>query len=202
MSQDDHRCTAPAALRNRGPILDVLRGLLPETGLVLEIASGTGQHVVHFARELPQVTWQPSDPSDEARKSIAAWTMAEGLVNVRPPLDIDAADGSWPVERADAIVCINMTHISPWGSTVGLMKGAGRLLPRGSVLYLYGPYRRAGRELEPTNAAFDHDLRARNPQWGLRNLDELSRCAQEHGLRLDRVVEMPANNLSVVFRKE
>lgn len=202
MSQDDKRCSAPATLRNRDSILDVLRPLLPRTGLALEIASGTGQHVVHFARSLPQLTWQPSDPSREARQSIAAWVAAEGLVNVRPPLDLDTAAEKGPVEHAVAIICINMTHISPWSSTVGLMKGAGRTLARGAPLYLYGPYRRPGRELEPSNAAFDFDLRIRNSQWGLRDLEELAKCAHDHSLGLDQVIEMPANNLSVVFRKE
>lgn len=202
MSQDDNRCSAPATLRNREPILDVLRPLLPRTGLVLEVASGTGQHVVHFARGLPHLAWQPSDPSREARQSIAAWVAAEGLVNVRPPLDLDTAADQWPVEHAAAIICINMTHISPWPSTVGLIKGAGQILARGAPLYLYGPYRRTGRELEPSNAAFDFDLRSRNSQWGLRHLDELSKCAHDYSLRLDQVIEMPANNLSVVLRKE
>ena len=169
---------------------------------MLEVASGTGQHVVHFARGLPNLVWQPSDPSHEARQSIAAWVAAEGVLNVRAPLDLDAAAGEWPVEHAVAIVCINMTHISPWSSTVGLMKGAGRILARGAPLYLYGPYRRTGRELEPSNAAFDFDLRTRNSQWGLRDLDELSKCARDCSLRLDQVIEMPANNLSVIFRKE
>ena len=201
MFQDDARSSAPATLRNRGPILDVLRPLLPRAGLVLEVASGTGEHVVHFARKLPALTWQPSDPSHEARQSIAAWVAAEGLVNVRSPLDLDAAAEKWPVEHAGAVICINMTHISPWSSTVGLMKGAGQILDRGAPLYLYGPYRRPGRELEPSNAAFDLDLRSRNPQWGLRDLDELSKCARDYRLELDQVIEMPANNLSVVFRK-
>ena len=202
MFQDDARSLAPATLRNRGPIFEVLRPLLPRAGLVLEVASGAGQHIVHFARELPDLTWQPSDPSHEARQSIAAWVAAEGLVNVCPPLDLDAAAEKWPVERAVAIICINMTHISPWSSTVGLMKGAGQILARGAPLYLYGPYRRPGRELEPSNAAFDFDLRSRNPQWGVRDLDELSKCARDYRLELDQVIEMSANNLSVIFRKE
>lgn len=202
MSYDDDRCWAPATLRNRDAILAVLRSLLPERGVVLEIASGTGEHVVHFARSLSQLTWQPSDPSAEARQSIEAWTVAEGLANVRAPLDIDAAAESWPVAHAVAVACINMIHISPWSATVGLMRGSGRVLSRGAPLYLYGPYRRSGRELEPSNAAFDFDLRSRNPQWGLRDLDEVCRCAHEHGLALDQVIEMPANNLSVILLKE
>lgn len=201
MPPSDNRSLAPATLRNRDPILEVLRPLLPKTGLVLEIASGTGQHVMHFARGLPQLTWQPSDPLPEARQSIAAWTAADELENVRAPLDIDAADVGWPVDQASAIICINMTHISPWSATVGLMKGAGRILPPGAPLYLYGPYRRPGQELEPSNAAFDFDLRTRNAEWGLRDLGELEKCARDNGLGLDQLIEMPANNLSVVFRK-
>lgn len=202
MSQDDDRRSAPATSRNREPIFNVLRSLLPKTGLVLEVASGTGEHVVHFAGRLPQLTWQPSDPSPESRQSIAAWTTAEGLANVRAPLDIDAADDIWPIEHAAAVVCINMTHISAWSSTVGLFRGVGRILADGAPLYLYGPYRRSGRPLEPSNAAFDLDLRTRNPLWGVRDLDDLKTSAGDHGLRLDQVIEMPANNLSVIFRKD
>lgn len=201
MLQDDNRRSAPATLRNREPILNVLRPVLPQAGLVLEIASGTGEHVVHFARGSPHLTWQPSDPSPEARQSIAAWIAAQGQVNVRAPLDIDAAAEKWPVEHAAAVICINMTHISPWSSTVGLMREAGRILASGAPLYLYGPYRLAGRPLEPSNAAFDCDLRTRNPQWGLRELDELAKCADGYSLELDQIVEMPANNLSVIFRR-
>jgi SAM-dependent methyltransferase len=199
---DDQRRSAPATLRNRDPILAVLSRLLPETGLVLEVASGTGEHVVHFARALPSLRWQPSDPTIDARRSIAAWCAAEKLGNVLPPLDLDAAAPTWPIARADAILCINMIHISPWSATEGLMRGAGRQLEPGSVLYLYGPYRRAGRQLEPSNAAFDADLRLRDERWGLRQLDEVAACAAANGLALDEVVEMPANNLSVVFRKQ
>jgi hypothetical protein len=200
--QDDNRRSAPATLRNREPILDVLRPLLPRAGLALEIASGTGQHGVHFARGLPQLTWQPSDPSREARQSIAGWVAAEGLANIRPPLDLDAAAEKWPIEHAVAVICINMTHISPWSSTVGLMRGAGRILASRAPLYLYGPYRRPRQQLEPSNAAFDLDLRTRNPQWGLRDLDDLTKCAHDYGLGLEQVIEMPANNISVVFRRE
>ena len=199
---DDDKCrSAPAALRNREPILDVLRSVLPQAGVVLEIASGTGEHVVHFAQALPHLTWQPSDPSHDARHSIAAWVAVDGHGNVRAPLDIDAAAETWPVERAAAVVCINMVHISPWAATVGLMRGAARILGNGEPLYLYGPYRRPGQPLEPSNAAFDRDLRARDPQWGLRGLDELANCAADYGLALGEVIEMPANNLSVIFWK-
>lgn len=197
----DQRLSSPAALRNREPILDVLREVLPARGLVLEVASGTGEHVVHFARALPDLVWQPADPSAEARASIAAWTAHEGLANVAPPLALDASAQDWPIGRADAIVCINMIHISPWAATLGLMRAAGRLLPIGGPLALYGPYIRADRPLEPSNAAFDESLRARDPRWGLRDLTAVEAAARQEGLALDRIAEMPANNLTVVFRK-
>ena len=201
MSSADHRQHAPATTRNRVPILDVLRPVLPPSGLVLVVASGTGEHVVHFARALPRLNWQPSDPSQEARGSISDWIAAEGLDNVRPPLDLDAADDTWPIDHASAVLCINMIHISPWTSTEGLMGGASRILDAGVPLYLYGPFRRAAKPIEPSNAAFDESLRNRDPRWGLRDLDEVAGCAGFHGFVLDRVFEMPANNLSVVFRR-
>lgn len=198
----DSRRRAPAAARNRDPILAVLESALPPSGLVLEIASGTGEHAVHFARALPALDWQPSDPDADARASIAAWAAAEGLANLRPPLALDAASDDWPLARADAMVCINMVHISPWAATEGLMRGAGRVLSADAPLVLYGPYRRAGHPLEPSNAAFDADLKARDPRWGLRELEAVSACAAARGLALERVVEMPANNLCVVFRRQ
>ena len=178
----------------------MLRPLLPVQGLVLEIASGSGEHVVAFARELSSLEWQPSDPSPEARASIAAWLAAEALPNVRAPLDIDVMRAPWPIEAADAILCINMIHISPWTATEGLMRGAGSLLPAGGLLYLYGPYIQRGVPTAPSNLAFNADLRLRDPSWGLRELDAVEECAASHGLRLENVVAMPANNLSVVFR--
>jgi len=197
----DDRLSSMAALRNRDPILDVLRTALPETGRVLELASGTGEHVMHFAHNLPDLHWQPSDPSPEARQSIAAWSAAERLPNVAPPIDLDAAQGPWPMGPFAAVVCINMIHISPWPATIGLMQGASSVLPAGGVLYLYGPYRRSDRPLAPGNAAFDEDLRARNPAWGLRELDTVIACAADHGFVFEQVIDMPANNLSVIFRK-
>jgi hypothetical protein len=155
MSQDDDRQYAPATRRNREPILGMLRSALPGSGLVLELASGTGEHIVHFARALPMLTWQPSDPSEGARRSIAARITAEGLNNLCPPLDLDAVRDRWPVDCAAALVCINMIHISPWIATEGLMAGASRILDEGAPLYLYGPFRQAGRPIEPSNAAFD-----------------------------------------------
>jgi SAM-dependent methyltransferase len=195
------RLSAPAVRRNRDPILDVLRTALPATGLVLEVASGTGEHIVHFARHMPNLEWQPSDPSAAARESIAAWVAAEGLANVLPPIDLEVAQRPWLVQQPAAIACINMVHISPWEATVGLMRGAGHILPSGGTLYLYGPFRRPGVPLEPSNEAFDQDLRARNPVWGLREIDAVIRCAAEHGLAFEQSVEMPANNLSLIFRK-
>ncbi len=201
MDKSDLRQRAPAAARNREPILAVLRAHLPDRGLVLEVASGTGEHAVHFARAVPGWTWQPSDPSAAARASIAAWTQSEGLANVLPPLDLDAAGKDWPIIAADALVSINMIHIAPWEAAAGLMRGAGLILPQGAPLVLYGPFRRPGRAIEPSNAAFDEDLRRRNPLWGLRALDEVAALAAGSGLTLDGTLEMPANNLCVVFTR-
>ena len=197
----DARRFADATTRNRGPIAAVLRDVLPERGLVLEVASGTGEHAVHFAREFPGLLWQPSDPEPAALRSIAAWRDEAGLSNLLPPVALDARAAEWPVAAAAAIVCINMVHISPWPATVGLLRGAGRLLGPGAPLCLYGPYRRAGVATAPSNEAFDASLRATDPQWGLRELETVVAEAERRGLRLDRVVEMPANNLSAVFRK-
>ncbi|MFL6856473.1 MAG: DUF938 domain-containing protein [Allosphingosinicella sp.] len=195
------RRSAPHVARNAEPIAEVLRGALPERGLVLEIASGTGEHAVHFARALAGVTWQPTDPDPNALASIEAWRAEAGLDNLLPPLALDAAAGAWPVERADAMVCINMVHISPWAATMGLMRGAGRCLAAGAPLILYGAYRRAGVPTAPSNEAFDLSLKARNPEWGLRALEVVQAEAEANGLRLEAVNEMPANNLTLVFRK-
>jgi hypothetical protein len=192
---------APAVARNRDPILDVLRRHLPQKGLVLEFASGTGEHAVHFAAGLPSLTFQPSDPNESARASIDDWAKTRGLANVRPALALDASKGKWPVEDVVAILCINMIHISPWAATVGLIEGAGDLLPTGGVLYLYGPYRRGGLDTAPSNEAFDADLRSRNADWGLRQLEEVEVLARRRGFGAATVIEMPANNLSLVFRK-
>ncbi|RDJ27448.1 DUF938 domain-containing protein [Bosea caraganae] len=197
----DQRLSAPSALRNREPILAVLRDALPASGLVLEIASGSGEHVVHFAAALPGLTFQPSDPTAEALASIAAHAGDSGLPNIRPPLQLDAAAADWPLKAADAIICINMIHIAPWSAAEGLIAQAGRILPGGGVLCLYGPYRRPGRELEPGNLAFDESLRSRNPEWGLRELDAVAALAAASGFAAPEVIEMPANNLSLVFRR-
>ncbi|WP_342237397.1 DUF938 domain-containing protein [Inquilinus sp. OTU3971] len=197
----DHRQHAPAAARNRDPILAVLRGVLPRTGTVLEIASGSGEHSLHFAAALPGLVFQPSDPNPEARRSIAAWAAESGLANLRPPLALDAASPPWPVTAADAVLCINMIHISPWAATEGLMRGAAAILPPSGPLYLYGPYRRAGVPTAPSNEAFDRDLRGRDPAWGLRGLEAVAALAAAAGFSGPAVTEMPANNLSVVFRR-
>lgn len=197
----DRRLQAPSAQRNRDAILDVLRQVLPSSGVVLEIASGSGEHAVHFAAALPGLTFLPSDPAPDALASIVAWTRESGLSNILSPLQLDASAPQWPVAAADAILCINMIHISPWTATEGLFGGAGRLLKPGSPLYLYGPYRRPDRPLEPSNAAFDESLRSRDPGWGLRDLGEVEEVAAANGFGPPQIIEMPANNLSVVFRK-
>jgi len=195
------RRQAPAAARNRQPILDVLRPHLPAAGLVLEIASGSGEHTAHFAQALPHLVFQPSDPDARARASIDAWTATLGLANVRPALALDATAADWPIARVDAIVCINMIHISPWQATVGLIRGAARLLPEGGPLFLYGPYRRADVPTAASNLAFDRDLRASDPAWGLRALEDVTAMALAQGFAPPLITEMPANNLSVVFRR-
>lgn len=196
---NDPRRFAPAAARNRDPILAVLRRHLPARGLVLEIASGSGEHAVHFATALPDLVFQPSDPDPHARASIDAWIDDTGLANVKPALDIDVVAAHWPVAAADAVVCINMIHIAPWRATQGLVRGAARILPAGAPLFLYGPFRRGGAHTAPSNAAFDADLRHRDPAWGVRDLEVVAALCAEHGLDLAAVEEMPANNLSLVF---
>jgi SAM-dependent methyltransferase len=192
---------APAAARNRQPILDVLRQHLPAAGLVLEVASGSGEHVMHFAAALPNLVFQPSDPDNSARASIDDWARESGLVNVRPAVALDAQAKAWPVEQADAVLCSNMIHIAPWQAATGLIAGAGRLLSADGILYLYGPYRRDGRHTAATNDAFDRDLRQRNPAWGVRDLEDVTACAQDIGFSAPEIVEMPANNLSLIFRR-
>jgi SAM-dependent methyltransferase len=192
---------AAAAERNREPILAVLRRVLPERGDVLEIASGTGQHVVHFAKALPGLQWQPSDADAAMLGSIAAWSEREELANVRPPIVLDVSATPWLVTRADAIISINMIHISPWQATEDLMAGAGRVLAAGGLLFLYGPYRRSGRHTADSNAAFDAQLKASDPDWGVRDLEAVLDVAGRHGIGEEEVVPMPANNFSVVLRK-
>ncbi|WP_336486970.1 DUF938 domain-containing protein [Methylobacterium nigriterrae] len=197
----DEALTAPAVARNRDAILAVLRRVLPEAGTVLEVASGTGEHAVHFAAALPGLRWLPSDPAPAARRSVAAHARASGLAGILAPLDLDAASDAWPVDRADAVLCINMIHIAPWAATEGLMAGAARVLPEGGILVLYGPFREGGRPTAPSNAAFDADLRARDPDWGLRDLEAVTRAAEACGLTFRERVAMPANNLCLIYRR-
>jgi SAM-dependent methyltransferase len=192
--------TSPSFLRNRDPILAVLARVLPESGTVLEIAGGSGEHAVYFAAALPSLIWQPTDLDQVALRSIAAHRAAARLPNVRPPLQLDASARSWPVEHADAIVAINMLHIAPWRAAEGLMAGAGRVLGPGGVLYLYGPYKENGIHTAPSNAVFDESLRARNPEWGVRDVADLTELARAHGLSFVERVSMAANNLSLIFR--
>lgn len=193
---------SPSTARNREPILEVLAPRLPARGQVLEIAAGAGEHAVHNAAALPHLQWQPTDPDPEALISIAAWRDHAALPNLLPPLRLDASDpDSWPVAEADAVVNINMIHISPWSATQGLMSGAARVLPTGGLLYLYGPYLESDVETAPSNLAFDQSLKDRNPAWGLRRVDDVTALAARHGLMLAERIAMPANNLSVIFRK-
>ena len=199
----DGAAASPAVARNTGPILEVLRAHLPANGGVLEVASGSGEHAVALARALPGLEWTPSDPSPEARISIAAWAGAAALPNLSAPLALDVLDDTtWPTETVHAVVCINMIHISRWDATIGLMRLAGQtLIQPGGLLALYGPFREADVPLAPSNAAFDDSLKARNPDWGLRDLEAVIEAARSEGLRLTLRREMPANNLMLLFRR-
>jgi len=192
---------APAAARNVEPIGNVLADWLPPAGLVLEIASGTGEHALAFARRFPSLEWQPSDPDPEALASIAAW-QADGPSNLKPPLQLDVCDAQWPLDRADAILCINMVHISRWETSLGLLDGAERLLPAGAPLILYGPWLEAEVEPAPSNLAFDRDLRARDPRWGLRLVEDFAAEAALRGFILADRCAMPSNNLMLRFEAE
>ena len=195
------RRSAPAALRNREPIADVLEEWLPASGLVLEVASGTGEHAVFFAARFPALEWQPSDLHPDALGSIAAWREAAAMPNLRLPLTLDAASGDWPIGEADAVLSINMVHISPWASGLGLVAGAEKLLSPGAPLILYGPWLKDDIETEPSNMAFDAELKYRNPDWGLRRVEEFAAAAERHGFALEATRRMPANNLMLLFRK-
>jgi SAM-dependent methyltransferase len=190
-----------SAERNKGPIVDVLARVLPRRGLVLEIASGTGQHVMHFAKALSGLTWQPSDPDAELRESIALRVREEQRANVNSPIDLDVTKLPWPLQAANAVVAINLIHVAPWSATLALFEGAKTLLSTGQVLFLYGPYRRFGHHTSESNAQFDLDLRAHNPEWGLRDLEAVSDVAAGAGFVLAETVEMPANNFSLVFKR-
>jgi len=198
----DQRMFSPTAARNSEPILAVLKRVLPTKGAVLEIGCGTGEHAVHFAGAMPRLTWLPSDPDSDCRASTASWIRFTRLSNVLPPVDIDVCAKSWGIEQSapfDAIVSLNMVHIAPWAASLGLFAGAGRLLRAGGLLFLYGPFMRNGVHNAPSNAAFDASLRARNPSWGVRDIAELERVGESSGLSLRETIEMPANNMSLVF---
>ena len=192
---------APATLRNRDAIVAVLRDWLPATGSVLEVASGSGEHALHFAAAFPDMDWQPTDPDPAGLTSIAAYRVDAGLANIAPPIALDAASDVWPLDRADAILCINMVHISEWAATVGLFTQGSKLLQKGAPLVLYGPYFRKGHPTAPSNAAFDESLKARNSEWGVRWLEEVSELAETQCFALAEVREMPANNLMLLYRR-
>jgi hypothetical protein len=197
-----NRPVSPSAERNKGPIADVLKRILPADGKVLEISSGTGQHVVHFAREMPGLTWQPSECDEPSLKSIKQWMAAEALPNILTPLRLDVTELPWRAGPATAIICLNMIHIAPWPAAEGLIRGAEMTLGQGGILFLYGPYRRHGVPTSPSNEAFDAHLRSRNPEWGLRHVEDVGRYAMLHGFGPPEICEMPSNNLSVIFRKQ
>ncbi len=198
---EDRRRSAPAALRNREPIAEVLVDWLPGSGLVLEIASGTGEHAAFFAGRFPHLEWQPSDMHPDALGSIAAWRTAAAVSNLRAPIVIDASTPAWPIEQADAVLSINMVHISPWASALGLLDGAARLLSPGDPLILYGPWLMASVATAASNSAFDADLRRRDPSWGLRRVEEFALAAGERGLELVETREMPTNNRMLLLRR-
>ncbi|MGE5953682.1 MAG: DUF938 domain-containing protein [Qipengyuania vulgaris] len=193
--------TAPAAARNSAPIADVLALELPASGTVLEVASGTGEHAVFMARRFPDIVWQPTDPDPEALGSIAGWAEEAGLTNLKLPLELDARSPDWPIARADAVVCINMVHISPWATSEGLFGGTARVLDTGAPLILYGPYTEDDVETAPSNLAFDESLKARNPEWGIRNIAAMDDLAARTGFTRTARHAMPANNLTLVYRR-
>ena len=196
------KLSAPAALRNRGPILAVLRRVLPPEGLVLEVASGSGEHAAYFAAALPELAWQPSEVEPELLGSIAAHAADSGAPNLRWPIHLDVTAQPWPVGHADALFCANLIHIAPWAVCAGLLRGAGAVLAAGGVCVLYGPYRVGGHHTADSNAAFDRALRAEDARWGVRDLEAVVALAESHGLDLAQTVEMPANNLCVVLRRQ
>ncbi|MEY4795220.1 MAG: hypothetical protein RL312_100 [Pseudomonadota bacterium] len=199
--EEDARRYAPSVARNKDAIAGVLARYLPSSGLVLEIASGSGEHAVHFASTFPALVFQPTDPSEEARASIAAWRQEAALPNMRAPLALDVTAAPWPINYADAVTCINMIHIAPWEATLGLVAGAARIIPPGGLLFLYGPYKRAGQHTAPSNADFDASLRERDARWGVRDLETVAAEATAMGFAAPMIEAMPANNLSLIFRR-
>jgi hypothetical protein len=200
--QADGKWFTDSAERNKDPILAVLARVLPSRGVVLEIASGTGQHVIHFAKALSSLTWQPSDADADLRKSIGLRIEQERLANANTPIDLDVTRLPWPIQAAQAVICINLIHVAPWSATSALFDGARALLPAGQVLFLYGPYRRFGKHTAESNERFDSDLRAHNPEWGLRDLEAVAEVALAREFGLAELVAMPANNLSLVFQRQ
>lgn len=198
-AEGEGRKFAPAVQRNREAIAAVLDDLLPSNGVVLELASGSGEHAVYFAGLFPHLNWQPSDPDPHALASIEAWREHAGLSNLLAPLNIDAGASAWPIETVDAVLCINMVHISPWSSTEGLIAGSARLLKPGQPLFIYGPFEQAGVETAPSNIAFDASLRERNPEWGVRRVDDVIALARDFGFKREQIIPMPANNLFVAL---
>lgn len=198
---NDPRRHAAATLRNRDPILAVLREVLPPRGTVLEIACGSGEHALYFAAALPHLLWQPSDVDAEALQSTAAWRDSDGPANLLPPVRLDVTEAAWPVETVDAVFSANLVHISPWEACLGLLAGAARHLTAEGLLVLYGPYKLDGRHTAPSNEAFDRDLRRRNAAWGVRDVADLVTAAAREGLALDRTIAMPANNQILVWRR-
>lgn len=193
---------APAAARNRDAIADVLARELPQSGMVLEVASGSGEHSIHFAARFPKLNWQPSDPDEAALASISAWQEDSDLPNLKPPVELDATQEFWPIEQADAMLCINMVHISPWRATEGLFAAAARILGHGAPLILYGPYLEKDVQTTPSNLDFDANLRGRNREWGLRDLADMDDLAGRNGFGRSARYAMPANNLTLVFRRD
>jgi SAM-dependent methyltransferase len=200
-ASEDGRLTSPSAARNKEPIATVLSQVLPRSGLVLEVGSGTGEHAVHFARVMPHLAWQATEQDEECLRSICAWVATETQANLRQPLYLDVIDAQWPIEAADAIICINMIHIAPWTATQGLLRGSSRILPPAGLLCLYGPYRVGGKHSSASNRAFDAQLRAIKAEWGVRDLDAVSNEARAFNIELERTFELPANNLIAIFRK-
>jgi hypothetical protein len=197
----DDRIVSPSAERNKGPITEILMRVLPAQGNVLEISSGTGQHVLHFAQAMPHIRWQPTEQDADCLKSIASWLAQTPTPNVNAPLGLDVHDETWPVHDVAAVVCLNMIHIAPPSATGALLRGAGKIIARGGILFLYGPYRRQGRHTSASNEAFDALLKAKNPEWGVRNVEDVVDLADTAGFELQQTHDMPANNLAVIFRK-
>ena len=197
----DGRIVSPSAERNKGPIAEVLMRVLPAQGEVLEVSSGTGQHVLHFAEVMPHIRWQPTERDPDSLKSIASWLGQTPPPNVNAPLRLDVHDVSWPAHDVAAVVCINMIHIAPPSAAEALLRGAGTVIAPGGILFLYGPYRRQGRHTSASNEAFGERLKARDPEWGVRNLEDVVHLASTAGLELEQIHDMPANNLAVVFRR-